>query len=224
MSETRRRIAVIHALQDSQVPTWTAFRNGWPEANIFNLMDNSLPRDLLVDGMEPLKERFLRLGRYAADSRVGGHQTDAILFSCSAFGPALQAVQTTLSIPVLRPNEPAFEEALQAGQRIGLMVSFGPAIPPLKAELEEMARAQGRNPEIMTAVAAGALEALQAGHADEHDRIAMETAGRLPPLDVLVLGQFSLARAAAGIKSRTGLHVITTPDSAVRKLRRVLNG
>jgi hypothetical protein len=33
-----------------------------------------------------------------------------------------------------------------------------------------------------------------------------------------------LARAAAGIKSRTGLHVITTPDSAVRKLRRVLNG
>jgi len=223
MADTTPRIAIIHALQDSQVPTWTAFRNGWPEAKIFNLMDDSLPRDLLVDGMEPLKERFLRLGRYAADSHAGSHRTDAILFSCSAFGPALQAVQAALPIPVLRPNEAAFEEALQAGQRIGLMTSFGPAIPPLKAEMKEMARAQGRNPEIVTAVAEGALEALQAGRPEEHDRIAAETASRLPALDVLVLGQFSLARAATGIKARTGLHVITTPDSAVRKLRRVLN-
>lgn len=223
MSDRRRRIAIIHALQDSQIPTWAAFRSGWPEAETFNLMDDSLPRDLLIDGMEPLKERFLRLGRYAADTGVDGHLTDAILFSCSAFGPALQAVQKALSIPVLRPNEAAFEEALQAGQRIGLMVSFGPALPPLKAEIEEMATQRGLRPEIFGAVAEGALEALQVGRADEHDRIAAETASRIPPLDVLVLGQFSLARAAVVIKARGIQHVITTPDSAVRKLRRVLN-
>jgi hypothetical protein len=223
MPDRRRRIAIIHALQDSQIPTWVAFRSGWPEAETFNLMDDSLPRDLVVDGMEPLKERFLRLGRYAADTRVGGHSTDAILFSCSTFGPALQTVQSALSIPVLRPNEAAFEEAMEAGQRIGLMVSFGPALPPLKAEIEQMATERGLRLEIFGTVAEGALEALQAAHADEHDRIAAEAASRLPPLDVLVLGQFSLARAAAVIKTRGIKHIITTPDSAVRKLRRVLN-
>jgi Asp/Glu/hydantoin racemase len=223
MSPTPRRIAIIHALQDSQVPTWTAFRAGWPEAYIFNLMDDSLPRDLVVDGLEPLKDRFMRLGRYAADTSTGGHQTDAILFTCSAFGPALQAVQKALSIPVLRPNETAFEEALQGGQRIGLMTTFGPALPPLKVEVEEMAAERELRPQIFTTVAEGALEALQAGRTEEHDRIAAEAACRLPPVDVLVLGQFSLARAANAIKARGVKNVITTPESAVRKLRRVLN-
>ena len=51
---TKYRIALIHALQDSQRPTWAAFQAGWPEAEIFNLMDDSLPRDLLVDGMDPV--------------------------------------------------------------------------------------------------------------------------------------------------------------------------
>lgn len=139
----KHRIALIHALQDSQRPTWAAFQAGWPEADIFNLMDDSLPRDLQVDGMDPLVDRFLNLGNYAANMKVGGHKTDAILFSCSAFGPALKAVQKSLSIPVLRPNEAAFEEALESGKRIGLMVTFGPALPPLKAELEEMAKERG---------------------------------------------------------------------------------
>jgi Asp/Glu/hydantoin racemase len=218
----KHRIALIHALQDSQQPTWAAFRAGWPEANVFNLMDDSLPHDLVVDGMDPLVDRFLNLGNYAANMRVGGQKTDAILFSCSAFGPALKAVQRSLSIPVLRPNEAAFEEALERGKRIGLMVTFGPALPPLKAELEEMAAERGLRPEISTAVAQGALEALQAGRPDDHDAIAAETASRLPPIDVLVLGQFSLARAVPAITARRSIHIITTPDSAVRKLRRVL--
>jgi Asp/Glu/hydantoin racemase len=218
----KHRIALIHALQDSQQPTWAAFRAGWPEANVFNLMDDSLPHDLVVDGMDPLVDRFLNLGNYAANMRVGGQKTDAILFSCSAFGPALKAVQRSLSIPVFRPNEAAFEEALERGKRIGLMVTFGPALPPLKAELEEMAAERGLRPEINTAVAQGALEALQAGRPDDHDAIAAETASRLPPIDVLVLGQFSLARAVPAITARRSIHIITTPDSAVRKLRRVL--
>jgi Asp/Glu/hydantoin racemase len=216
------RIALIHALQDSQRPTWAAFQAGWPEAEIFNLMDDSLPRDLLVDGMDPLVDRFLNLGNYAANMEVGGHKTDAILFSCSAFGPALKAVQKSLSIPVLRPNEAAFEEALDRGKRIGLMVTFGPALPSLKFELDEMARERGLQPEIITGVAQGALEALQAGRPEEHDAIAAETASDLPPIDVLVLGQFSLARAVPAITARRQVHVITTPDSAVRKLRKVL--
>jgi Asp/Glu/hydantoin racemase len=135
----------------------------------------------------------------------------------------LQAVQKVLSFPVLRPNEAAFEEALEVGQRIGLMVSFGPALPPLKTEVEEMAAQHGLRPEIFATVAEGALEALQAGRADEHDSIVAEAATHLPRIDVMVLGQFSLARAAAAVKARGVKHVITTPDSAVRKLRRVLN-
>jgi hypothetical protein len=36
---------------------------------------------------------------------------------------------------------------------------------------------------------------------------------------VIALAQFSLARAAPEVAARTGLPVLTTPDSALRRLR-----
>jgi Asp/Glu/hydantoin racemase len=224
MAQNRPRIVVIHALQDSQVPIWNAFAAGWPDAQIHNLMDDSLSADLASEGrLTPaMVERFLTLGRYAASVGPGDRRADAILFSCSAFGPAIDAVKQALPIPVLRPNEAAFEDALASGRRLGLLVTFGPSLPSLKAELESMAAERGLRPEIVGAVADGALAALQAGRPEEHDRIAAEAASRMPPVDAIVLGQFSLARAAAAIEARRGDPVITTPASAVAKLRRLL--
>ena len=222
--QAKPRIVIIHALQDSQVPIWNAFKSGWPEPEIYNLMDDSLSADLAAEGtLTPaMTQRFLTLARYAASVGPGDRRADAILFSCSAFGPAIEEVKKALPIPVLRPNEAAFEEALGAGRRLGLMVTFAPALPPLKAELESMAAERGLAPEIFTAVAEGALQALQSGRPEEHDRIAAETASRMPPLDALVLGQFSLARAKPAIEARGVRPVFTTPASAVAKLKRVL--
>ena len=71
-------------------------------------------------------------------------------------------------------------------------------------------------------MAAGGLEALQAGNGVEHDHIAAATAAALPSVDVLVLCQFSLARAAGSIAPVRGRMVLTTPASAVAKLRSLL--
>jgi hypothetical protein len=46
----------------------------------------------------------------------------------------------------------------------------------------------------------------------------------LSDCSVVALAQFSLARAAAAVAAATGRPVLTTPDSAVRKLRRLLEG
>ena len=43
---TAPRIALIHALPDSVEPANTAFAELWPEAFRFNLLDDSLARDL----------------------------------------------------------------------------------------------------------------------------------------------------------------------------------
>jgi hypothetical protein len=40
--------------------------------------------------------------------------------------------------------------------------------------------------------------------------------------DVIALAQFSLARAKPLVEAATGKPVLTTPESAVRKLRRLL--
>lgn len=206
------RIALIHALRHSPPPIEAAFRELWPEARLMNLLDDSLSADLARDGrLTPaMTERFLALARYAA-----GTGAEGILFSCSAFGPCVEACAAALPIPVLKPNEAAIEEAAAHGRRIGLLASFPGTLASMPAEFPP-------GIDLVPCLAEGAMAALDAGDTEAHDRLAAEAARRLAGCDAILLGQFSLARAAPRVRAATGLPVVTTPGSAVRKLRALL--
>lgn len=213
------RIALIHAMVPSIQPIEAAFARLWPEARLMNLLDDSLAADLARDGsLTPgMTDRFLTLARYA--SRTGA---DGILFTCSAFGPCIEACARDLPrIPVLKPNEAMIEEAVALTGprgRIGLIASFAPTFATMPPEFAAVA------PEatLHTALARGALDALNAGDPDGHDRAAAAAAPELAGCDVIALAQFSLARAAPAVAQASGKRVLTTPDSAVRKLQRLL--
>lgn len=218
----KARIALIHALEESVLPARTAFARDWPECEIFDLLDTSLAVDLAAQGGAldgTMNERFLTLASYAAQTPGNGASTDAILFTCSAFGDAIEAVKQALTVPVLRPNESAFAQALATGSNIGLLVTFGPSEASLCAELHAMAAAAGREVTVTTALADGALSALKAGDGALHDHLAAEDARGLSSCDVVILGQFSLARAEYAVAAACGRPVITTPGAAVSALR-----
>jgi hypothetical protein len=77
---------------------------------------------------------------------------------------------------------------------------------------------------LRSCLAAGALAALDRGDLAEHDRIAAEASRELAGCNAIALAQFSLARASAAVGEATGRPVLTTPDCAVRKLRRIMLG
>ncbi|MGG5807938.1 aspartate/glutamate racemase family protein [Falsiroseomonas sp. CW058] len=210
------RVALIHALRHSPPPIEAAFRAEWPGASLMNLLDDSLSADLAREGRltEAMTARFLTLARYAAGTGARG-----ILFSCSAFGPCIEACAADLApLPVLKPNEAAIEEAVAAGRRIGLLATFPGTLASMPAEFPP-------GVEVVPCLAEGALAALDAGDAAAHDRLAAEAAAALRGrCDVVLLGQFSLARAAPRVSAATGLPVVTTPGSAVRKLKSLLAG
>lgn len=227
------RIMLISALAQSPGPAMAAMREEWPEASAHNLIDDSLAGDFATIGeISPaIYERFRTLGRYAAASSDGQEPTRGIIFTCSAFRPAIQRVRQDLSIPVITPNEGAFDEALtlcrgkEGGGRIGLLLTFEASVAPLQGEIDAMAQAIGQPcPTIVPAVATGALEALQAGDGEEHDRLSAQAARTLPPVDVIIVGQFSMARAAPSIRALRTEPVLTTPHMAVRKMRRLVEG
>jgi hypothetical protein len=210
------RIALIHALKHSITPVEAAFARLWPEAQLANLLDDSLSADLARDGkLTPaMTGRFLTLARYAVDAGAQG-----ILFTCSAFGPCIEACARALApIPVLKPNEAMIEEAIARGSRIGLLASFAPTLQSMPPEFAAASPAATLVPQL----AEGAMAALDRGDAAGHDQAATRAATALRDCDVIALAQFSLARAAPMIAQATGRPVLTTPDSAVRKLRRVL--
>jgi hypothetical protein len=215
------RIALIHALKHSIVPIEQAFARLWPDARLANLLDDSLSADLAREGaLTPaMTERFLTLARYAASCGA-----DGILFTCSAFGPCIDACARELAqMPVLKPNEAMIEEAVAvAGPtgRIGLLATFAPTLATMPAEFAAVAPAIT----LVPALASQSLAALDRGDAAEHDRLAGEAARALEGCDVVALAQFSLSSAVAEVARTTGRTVLTTPDSAVRKLQRLLAG
>jgi hypothetical protein len=207
------RIALIHALRHSPAPIEAAFRALWPEPQLMNLLDDSLSADLARDGRitEAMTARFLELARYAT-----GTGACAILFTCSAFGHCIDQVkQAHPDIPVLKPNEAMIEEAVARGRRIGLLASFAPTLQSMPPEFPD-------DVELKLKLADGALAALDAGDGAAHDRLVGEAAAALRDCDAVALAQFSLARARDQVAERSGRPVLTTPDSAVRKLRALL--
>lgn len=210
------RIFLIHALRESVQPINAAFDAHWPEADRANLLDDSLSADRARDGelTDAMIDRFLVLGRYARDAGA-----DAILFTCSAFGPAIDAVAADLaSIPVHKPNSAMINAALAHGGRIGLLASFAPTLQSMLPEFPDATQ-------IVTRHCAGALEALASGNAEEHDRIAAAAAAEaFGDCALVALAQFSLARAAHAVGEATGLPVLTTTECAVLALRKQVEG
>ena len=68
------------------------------------------------------------------------------------------------------------------------------------------------------------MTALKAGDGAEHDRLIAEAAPRLANSDAILLAHFSTARAAAAVTAVLDRPVLTSPASAVAKLKGIIAG
>jgi len=214
------RIALIHATDVAISPIHAAFVSLWPIAHTTNLLDDSLAADLATAGRltDAITLRFVSLARYVHNAGA-----DAVLFTCSAFGPAIEAARRAVPVPVLKPNEAMLEEAIEAGQRIGLLATFTPSIASVRAELQALAEIRGLRIEIKEQPVTGALDALRAGDAGEHDALIADAGKQLSDCDVIVLTQFSMERAALRVAAALpSARVLSSPASAVNRLKQLL--
>ena len=77
----------------------------------------------------------------------------------------------------------------------------------------------------MTGVQTCALpifDAVRTGDEATHNRLVSEAAAKLDGFDAITLAHFSTARARQAVQAVTTIPVLTSPDAAVAKLRRLL--
>jgi Asp/Glu/hydantoin racemase len=210
----RTRIALIHAVTVAMDPVQEAFRRLWPQALCTNLLDDSLSADLERDKVltREMTGRFLTLAAYCAASGAEG-----ILFTCSAFGEAIEAAGRHVPIPVLKPNAAMFETALAAGRRIGMLATFEPSVASMEAEFQQMAADRQSAATLETYCVPGAMAALKAGNPAEHDRLIAEAAPRFSACDAVLLAHFSTARAAPAVASRVSAPGVHEPGQCRRE-------
>ncbi len=215
------RIVLIHAVAVAMAPVQEAFAVLWPAAECVNLLDNSLSVDRERDGMltAAMTRRIASLAEYGTGLGAAG-----ILFTCSAFGEAIEATAARVAIPVLKPNEAMFEAALAAGRHIGMLATFAPSVASMEEEFQALAASRSIRATIETCCVPNAMAALKAGNAAGHNRLLAQAAPRLADCDAVLLAHFSTARAASAVSGVLDRPVLTAPGSAVAKLKAAIVG
>ena len=222
MAKTSPRIVLLHATPVAMDPIKAAMTALWPEAEAVNLLDDGLTIDRAREGptiSEELIERFVDFGRYA--QRIGA---DGILITCSAFGPAIDRMAKELPLPILRPNEAMFREAIAAGNRIGMLATFAPAVATMEDEFRQFATETGASSTLETVVVPDAIDLLRQGDAASHNRLVAGMAPHFAGHDAIMLAHFSTSRAAELVRSKVKIPVFAAPEAAVRRMKTLVPG
>ena len=103
------RIALIHATKLAVDPIVSEFERSWPDVEPVSLLDEALSIDRARDSelTDDLHKRIVSLARYAEEFGA-----DGILYTCSAFGSAIEHAAVTSDIPILKPNEAMFGKSI----------------------------------------------------------------------------------------------------------------
>ncbi|HSS65477.1 MAG TPA: aspartate/glutamate racemase family protein [Gammaproteobacteria bacterium] len=210
------RIFVVHALAASLAPVAQAFSDGWPKAMLCNLMDDALSRDRQSGRFSErdFQRRFIDLVRYCQACGA-----DGVLFACSAFNAAIESARRGISVPVLKPDEAMIGQALDMGDSFAVVATFEPSIDSLRSQIEAHAGSRGRAVRVEGVFVEDAMGALNDGDGARHDALIARAVGELSGVDAVLLAQFSMARAAVAAAPRSPGPLLTSPASAVARLR-----
>ncbi|GAA1680505.1 hypothetical protein GCM10009830_29430 [Glycomyces endophyticus] len=211
------RIALINAVAAAIAPAQDALARDFPQAEVWNLLDDRLLADADARGGldDDLRARMNALIALALDSGA-----DGVLLTCSLYGPVAQGYRSER--PVLAPDESAFADLAAAGHaRVLVVASFDTAKDDSAARLRE---ALGDNGTEVTALAVpAAMAATKAGDADALATALVDACRPLAAdVDAVFLAQYSLAPAGDRLAAALGLPVVSGPASAAAALRRRL--
>lgn len=208
------RIFLIHAVQVAMEPIQQEMRQSWPEAEAFNLLDDSLEVDRSNKGTNT-DQRIQMLAHYARNQGAEG-----ILFTCSAFGEAVEAAASSIDVPVLKPNEAMFQKAIEQGGKVALVATFEPAIAGMEQEFSKMKKQMNSCVVLESFCVPKARQALKSGDKARHDQLVTELVSGLSDFDSIMLAHFSTASAKEAAQAVTRATVLTSPGSAVSLLKK----
>ena len=220
MSDGPPTVALIHATPAAMRPARAAFADRFPEASLWNLLDDLLITEADAAGglTPPLRHRMRTLIRHAVD---GG--ADAVLLSCSMYGQVAIEEAPTYPLPVLPSDQALFEAVRSAITRDGArrIAVLGPIRAGVDDTVARLADWLGA-PELRISgvVVDGVRDAAEAGDQARLEQLVADEARWIAPdTDVVVLGQFSISPAQPAAQAAVSVPVLSPPHLAADVLR-----
>jgi Asp/Glu/hydantoin racemase len=192
-----------------------------PGVEVFNIVDDSLVPGIMAAG-RLTSAISQRVAKYLKTAEEAGAQH--ILVTCSSIGPAVEAAAPSIGVPVLRVDQPMADEAVNAGQRIGIVATLRTTLNPTADLLQRRARHAGKQIQLTSWLCDGAFDALVGGDVARHDATVAAALKELSQqVDVVVLAQASMARVVdTRTASDSRVPILTSPALAVDHLAMLL--
>ncbi|MEU0298739.1 aspartate/glutamate racemase family protein [Streptomyces sp. NPDC006175] len=221
MNQPHPLVAMIHAVPAAHRIAHEAFTREFPQATVWNVLDDRLLDDARAAGglTDALRRRMLRLIAHVMDSGA-----QALLLTCSSYGEVVDTARALWDVPVLKSDESMFKAALLGPyRRIAVVASTPPAVPAAVAQLEALVPAvrPGRPLDLVTALSEEAAGAADAEAAARHLADALRAAGGAD-VDAVLLAQYSLTPAGDALAALLGVPVLDGAGAAARELRGLL--
>lgn len=217
---TMKRLGLLHT-SATLVPVFAQLcKAKLPGVTVFNLVDDSLIKDVIVHGkLRPQTAR--RVTQHVAAAEDAG--ADYIMVTCSSIGAAVETAATLASVPVLRVDQPMADRAVTTGKRIGVIATLPTTLEPTTDLVRRRAASADRDVTITPRLCEGAFDALMSGDAATHDAMVVIVLRELASqVDVVALAQASMARVVDMLpESDRRIPILASPPLAVDYLATV---
>ena len=217
----KKRLGLLHT-SATLVPIFEQLcKAKLPGVAVFNLVDDSLIKDVIAHGqLRPQTAR--RVVQHVAAAEDAG--ADYIMVTCSSIGAAVETAATLASVPVLRVDQPMADRAVTTAKRIGVIATLSTTLEPTADLIRRRAAAAGRQIELTARLCAGAFDALMSGDPATHDAMVAAALKELATqVDVIALAQASMARVVETLsENERRTPILASPPLAVDYLATVL--
>ncbi|MEH6307359.1 aspartate/glutamate racemase family protein [Olivibacter sp. CPCC 100613] len=193
-----------------------------PKTSLFNIVDDSLVKNIAARGGELTPSISKRVADYVASAEDSG--ADYILVTCSSIGAAVEAAANITSVPVLRVDQPMADLAVREGERVGVIATLQTTLQPTADLVQRRAALAGKEILLNTRLCEGAFEALMSGDAAKHDELVTQALYQLTEeVDVILLAQASMARVVDTLKNEgKNVPILASPPHAIRYIANVV--
>lgn len=215
------KIGVIHTSAVTLTTLTELFSEIIPEAEIINIIDDSLLKEVKTVG-HITPDIIARMSGYALNLEKMG--AEVILNQCSSVSEAVDVIQKMISIPYVKIDRPMAEKACTMGSKISVIATVKSTVKPSCELVENTARQMKRNVTVSRCLVDGALDVLMSHEGKEkHDALVLKAIEQeAEKADVIVLAQGSMY-GMLPLVSNIKVPVIASPKIAVEFLKSLVN-
>jgi hypothetical protein len=220
LSKNAPRVALVSSTRAVFGPMEAAFREGFPEAQILHLLDETLIEDFRREGgLSPHSRRkALQMALTAQEAGV-----DGILVTCSTLSPSVDDLRPFLKIPVVKIDEPVIEEVVRKAEVIGLLATAETVLKSVEPLVTKKAQNIGRKISVRRFIRGDVWPLLQKDPTGFYRAIGEAATEAAQECQAVILTQVSIAPGREFAEKKERSKIYAPPTHAVQALRRILS-